>query len=226
MGDFNVTRYGSEHTSSRTITKAMQDLNRALTSAELEDLSCSGLHYTWSNKRTGTEAIAKKLDRALGNWQWFNILGDAYAHFHPPGISDHSSVSIRVRSRQQNGGRPFKFINIWAKHDKFSQVVRQEWDKGHAGSPLIVIHKKLKSLKSSLREFGTRPESTVADLRARLRAVQLVIHSGVGGPGDEEEERQLRLQLGSAARNEEAFFKQKSRIQWLKEGDSNTAFSS
>ncbi|GAV90664.1 Exo_endo_phos domain-containing protein, partial [Cephalotus follicularis] len=70
MGDFNVTRYGCEHTSSRTITKAMQDLNSALTSAELGDLSCSGLHYTWSNKRTGTEAIAKKLDRALGNWQW------------------------------------------------------------------------------------------------------------------------------------------------------------
>ncbi|GAV92519.1 Exo_endo_phos domain-containing protein [Cephalotus follicularis] len=67
MGDFNVTRYGSEHTSSRTITKAMQDFNKALTSAELEDLTSSGLHYTWSNTRTGTEAIAKKLDKALGN---------------------------------------------------------------------------------------------------------------------------------------------------------------
>ncbi|GAV92217.1 Exo_endo_phos domain-containing protein [Cephalotus follicularis] len=224
MGDFNVTRYGSEHTSSRITTKAMQDFNKALTSAELGDLICSGLHYTWSNMRTGTEAIAKKLDRALGNWQWFNVLGDTYAHFHPPGISDHSPVSIRFRSRQQHGRRPFKFINFWAKHDRFSQVVRQEWTKGHAGSPLMVIHKKLKSLKSCLKEFGTRPDSIVADLRARLRAVQQVIHSGAGGPGDVEQEGQLRIQVGSAARNEETFFKQKSRIQWLKEGDANTAF--
>ncbi|GAV83915.1 hypothetical protein CFOL_v3_27360 [Cephalotus follicularis] len=168
MGDFNVTRYGSEHTSSRTITKAMQEFNRTLVSAELEDLRSSGLLHTWSNMRTGEEAIAKKLDRALGNWQWFKTLGDTYAHFHPPGISDHSPVSIQVRNMQQYRGRPFKFINFWVKNEKFLQVVSQEWAKVHAGSPLIVIHKKLKSLKTCLRKFSTTPDSIVADLRARL----------------------------------------------------------
>ncbi|GAV88645.1 hypothetical protein CFOL_v3_32067 [Cephalotus follicularis] len=37
-------------------------------------------------------------------------------------------------------------------------------------------------------------------------------------------EKELRKEVGQAARMEEAFFKQKSRIQWLKEGDSNTAY--
>ncbi|GAV80302.1 hypothetical protein CFOL_v3_23763, partial [Cephalotus follicularis] len=203
IGDLNVTIFSHEHSNNYRVTEAMDEFNGALRLAELDDLKSTGLKFTWTNMRSGMAAISKKLDRALG-------------------ISDHSPVSIRVRNTQQHRGRPFKFIKFWAKNVKFSQVVRQEWAKGHAGSPLIVIHKKLKSLKSCLREFGTRPDSIVADLRARLRMVQQAIHSGAGGPGDVVQERQLRLQVGGAARDEEAFFKQKSRIQWLKEGDSNT----
>ncbi|GAV91822.1 Exo_endo_phos domain-containing protein [Cephalotus follicularis] len=119
MGDFNVTRFGSEHSASRTIRKAMQEFNSAILAAELEDIKGSGQFYTWSNMRSGEGAISKKLDRALGNWQWFNVLGDTYAHFHSPGISDHSPISIQVRHRVQYRGRPFKFINFWAKNERF-----------------------------------------------------------------------------------------------------------
>ncbi|GAV67079.1 Exo_endo_phos domain-containing protein, partial [Cephalotus follicularis] len=100
MGDFNVTRFGAEHSSRRIITKAMHEFNNAILAAELEDLKGSGLMYTWSNMRSGVGAVAKKLDRALGNWQWFKTLGDTYAHFHPHGISDHSPITIHLRNRQ------------------------------------------------------------------------------------------------------------------------------
>ncbi|GAV92781.1 Exo_endo_phos domain-containing protein [Cephalotus follicularis] len=119
LGDFNVARYGSEHTSSRSISKAMRDFNRAILSAELEDLKGTGMIYTWSNMRVGTEAISKKLDRAMGNWQWFKDIGDSYAHFHPPGISDHSPITIQLRDRQRFCGRPFKFHNFWSNDDSF-----------------------------------------------------------------------------------------------------------
>ncbi|GAV92864.1 Exo_endo_phos domain-containing protein, partial [Cephalotus follicularis] len=70
MGDFNVTRWGTEHSSSSLVTKAMNDLNHALHTAELEDLKGTGLVYTWCNMRNCAGAISKKLDRALGNWLW------------------------------------------------------------------------------------------------------------------------------------------------------------
>ncbi|GAV70128.1 Exo_endo_phos domain-containing protein, partial [Cephalotus follicularis] len=70
LGDFNVTRFGTEHASSRVVTKAIQDFNKVLL-------------YTWSNRRKGAGVIAKKLDRAMGNWQWFKSLGDAYATSTP-----------------------------------------------------------------------------------------------------------------------------------------------
>ncbi|GAV83884.1 Exo_endo_phos domain-containing protein, partial [Cephalotus follicularis] len=70
LGGFNVTRYGDEHSASRRVTKAMHEFNSAITKAELEDMRGVGFHFTWSNMRGGSEAISKKLDRALGNWWW------------------------------------------------------------------------------------------------------------------------------------------------------------
>ncbi|GAV87452.1 Exo_endo_phos domain-containing protein [Cephalotus follicularis] len=99
MGDFNVTRFGTEHASISTITKAMQDFNKAVLTAELEDLTRTGCLYRWNNRMKGDGAIAKKPDRAHGNWQWFKSLGDTYAHFHPPRISDHSPITIQIRVR-------------------------------------------------------------------------------------------------------------------------------
>ncbi|GAV86914.1 Exo_endo_phos domain-containing protein, partial [Cephalotus follicularis] len=224
LGDFNVTRYGTEHATSRVVTKAMQDFNKAVVTAELEDLNSTGYVFTWSNRRQGEGEVKKKLDRAMGNWQWFKSLGDGYAHFHPPGISDHSPITIQMRLRQPFRGRSFKYLNFWSKDDRFLQVVSHEWLKAHTGSPLVVIHKKLKSLKACLRNFCSRPDSRVADLRARLKQVQQLSLGGDVPPGVFELERQLRLEVSDAARDEEAFFKQKSRIQWLKEGDSNSAF--
>ncbi|GAV74773.1 Exo_endo_phos domain-containing protein [Cephalotus follicularis] len=99
LGDFNVTRNGDEHSASRRVTKAMHDCNSAITKAELEDMRGVGFHFTWSNMRVGSEAISKKLDRALGNWWWFKMVGDSYAMYHPHGILDHSPISIQMRDR-------------------------------------------------------------------------------------------------------------------------------
>ncbi|GAV93038.1 hypothetical protein CFOL_v3_36416, partial [Cephalotus follicularis] len=199
LGDFNVTRYGSEHISSRTVTKAMREFNSTILSAELEDIKGTGMRFTWSNMRV-----------------------DAYAQFHPPGISDHSPITIQLRDRQRYCGRPFKFLNFWSKDDRFLQMVSQEWMKEYSGSPLIVIHRKQKGLKAWLKELNKRPDSKVANLRNRLLLLQQHIHDGVADPGDIDMERRLRMEVGKAARDEEMFFKQKARILWLKDGDSNT----
>ncbi|GAV92398.1 LOW QUALITY PROTEIN: Exo_endo_phos domain-containing protein/DUF4283 domain-containing protein, partial [Cephalotus follicularis] len=151
LGDFNVTRFVAEHNTSAIVTKAMREFNEAIQSAELEDLRGTGFFHTWSNMRVGAGAITKKLDRALGNWQWFNLLGDSFAHFLPPGISDHSPITIQMRDRNPCKGRPFKFLNFWTKTDMFLRVVSQEWDRKHFGSPLVVVQKKLKCLKTHLR---------------------------------------------------------------------------
>ncbi|GAV60803.1 Exo_endo_phos domain-containing protein, partial [Cephalotus follicularis] len=139
LGDFNVTRFSHEHNNSCRVTKAMEDFNYAIRSAELDDLKSTGLKFTWNNMRSGTAVISKKLDRALGNWQWFKVFADSYAHTYNPGISDHSPLSIQLMQQVQSSGRPFKFLNFWADHSDFLNIVRHEWAKTYEGPPLRKI---------------------------------------------------------------------------------------
>ncbi|GAV80174.1 hypothetical protein CFOL_v3_23635 [Cephalotus follicularis] len=148
----------------------MHEFNNMIRTAELEDLKGSVLHFTWSNLRVGGEAISKKLDRAMGNWQWIDKLGNSFAHYHSPGISDHSPVSIQLM-RHLGKGKPFKFLNFGANHVDFIKTVKEELAKVFSGSPLIVIH-KLKSLKGPLKRLSSRPDEKAADLRRRLHLLQ------------------------------------------------------
>ncbi|GAV82355.1 hypothetical protein CFOL_v3_25807 [Cephalotus follicularis] len=119
-------------------------------------------------------------------------MGDSYAHFHPPGISDHSPITIQMRNKQQYRGRPFKFLNYWTEDEMFLRVVSQEWDKKNLGSPLIFIHTKLKCLKERLKELSRRPDLRATELRSRLHLLQQAIQGGEVDPEILQHERQLR----------------------------------
>ncbi|GAV76604.1 hypothetical protein CFOL_v3_20077, partial [Cephalotus follicularis] len=70
LGDFKFTRFSHEHSHCCRVTKSMEDFNCEIRSAEPDDLKSTGLKFTCNNMRSGATAISKKLDRALGNWQW------------------------------------------------------------------------------------------------------------------------------------------------------------
>ncbi|GAV80043.1 hypothetical protein CFOL_v3_23505 [Cephalotus follicularis] len=224
LGDLNVTGFSHEHSTNCRVTKAMEEFNSTIRAAELEDLRTSGLSFTWNNMRSGTTAISKKLDRALGNWNWFYCFGDSFGHSYNPGISDHSPISIQLMHHIQSSGRPFKFLNFWADHDDFLPIVRQEWTKIYDGSPLRQVQMKLKSLKSRLKCLSTRPDTLVANLRLTLMKVQSDLDDNPEDADLKSLEVRLRHDFSISVKKEEAFFKQKSRIQWLKEGDANTTF--
>ncbi|GAV81836.1 hypothetical protein CFOL_v3_25289 [Cephalotus follicularis] len=143
----------------------MKDFNCTIRSVELGDLKSTGLNFTWNNMRSGTAAISKKLDRAMGNLQWFKCFGDSYVHTHNPGISDHSPLSIQLMQQCQSSCRPFKFLNFWAEHLDFLNIVRKEWSKTYEGPPLRKIQLKLKSLNGCLKSLSTRPDTLAANLR-------------------------------------------------------------
>ncbi|GAV57230.1 Exo_endo_phos domain-containing protein [Cephalotus follicularis] len=83
LGDFNVTSKAREHSRRSSVSKVL------INSIEVEDIRSMGFNYTWNNKRAGSEAVAKTLDRVIGNWDWFNKYGDSHCTYLSPGISDH-----------------------------------------------------------------------------------------------------------------------------------------
>ncbi|GAV63045.1 Exo_endo_phos domain-containing protein [Cephalotus follicularis] len=91
LGDFNVSKSVEEQLGGKPrLSKSILELEDCIWDFELEDIRQTGCFYTWNNKRSGSELISKNLDRVMGNWLWFQQVGHLQAHFHVPGIADHS----------------------------------------------------------------------------------------------------------------------------------------
>ncbi|GAV62213.1 LOW QUALITY PROTEIN: Exo_endo_phos domain-containing protein/DUF4283 domain-containing protein, partial [Cephalotus follicularis] len=152
LGDFNVSRFPQDQLNGPPrFSKAMSEFNECLKVIEVDDLRSVGHFFTWSNKRAGNFAVNKKLDRALANWHWHNSFSYSMAHFHNPGVSDHSPVTVFLMDRRTSGNRPFKFLNFWAKDARFMGLVHRIWNQRAVGNPLEAVICKLRNLKRELK---------------------------------------------------------------------------
>ena len=123
--------------------------------------------------------------------------------------------------------KPFKFFNLWTKHAGFLQVIEHSWTVSVPGNSKSVLHYKLKRLKTALRSFNQTQfggiSTKVGEKMRELASVQMRLLSS---PTEDlaQLEKSLSLELYDLIIAEESFFKQKSRITWIQEGDQNTKF--
>jgi hypothetical protein len=142
--------------------------------------------------------------------------------------SDHAPIML-TRGDLHYGKRSFKFENMWLKEEGFVDKVRDWWGSfSFDGTPSFVLAKKLQALKGKIKEWNSE---VFGDVGARNKAwaeeVQLLDSIEESrGLSDEEKERRSRLvsDLEGSLLQEEICWRQKSRIQWLKEGDKCTKF--
>lgn len=127
--------------------------------------------------------------------------------------------------------KPFKFFNFMTSHSEFLPRIAQVWLTSpplfHSRAALILLHRKLNSLKYTLRElnwskFGNLPQQTFYAYSLLFSAQQRAFT----GPSQTNVKAVLEAsdKWHKIMTIEEQFFKQKSRIQWLQCGDQNTAF--
>ncbi|GAV88443.1 Exo_endo_phos domain-containing protein [Cephalotus follicularis] len=227
LGDFNVSRYPQDQLHGLpSFSKAMSEFNECLNAIEVDDIRSVGRHFTWSNKRVGNAAVNKKLDRVLGNWGWHKVFNHSCALFHNPGVSDHSPVSVTLADPWRCGNKPFKFLNFWAGDGRFPGLVKSVWGKRIVGNPLEVVISKLRMLKRELKFTFNKhdPNPKKEAIRAEIEVIQSKLLSNPSDVGLLQQEKHLISTLGKVKDEEESFLKHKSRITWLKLGDSNTKF--
>ncbi|GAV65841.1 LOW QUALITY PROTEIN: hypothetical protein CFOL_v3_09355, partial [Cephalotus follicularis] len=207
-------------------SKAISEFNECLNAIEVDDIRSVGRFFTWSNKREGNAAVNKKLDRVLGNWGWHKVFNHSCAHFHNPGVSDHSPVSVALSDLWCSGSKPFKFLNYWAGDGRFLGLVKSVWGKRLVGNPLEVVISKLRILKRELKFTFKKPDPNPKKeaIRAEIEVIQSKLLSNPSDLGLLRQEKLLISTLGKVKDEEESFLKQKSRITWLKLGDSNSKF--
>ena len=183
--------------------------------------------FTWSNRQLDG-FLARKLDRVLINGNWLPCFAQSQVEFLPPEISDHCPALIQLQQDNYSPPKPFKFFNYWTKHGKFLEIVEQSWNEAVLGDPMSRLHQKMKRLKAKLKEFNQdefgNVTHKVTEKRKNLADIQTLV---LNNPLDKnliEMEGKLSLELNALLQAEESYYKQKSRISWIREGDQNTKF--
>ena len=165
-GDFNQIANPSEHSSAsvQAISSDMIDFRDTLLQTGLFDLRYQGILNTWSNKQPA-DPIAKKLDRALVNYEWISAYPNSSAVFMAPEFSDHTPCLLNFATRLPiAGSKPFKFFNYLTKHPLFLPTVKEAWILDEIfSSTLADLSWKLKSPKSVLQRLNSENFSKIQE---------------------------------------------------------------
>ncbi|KAJ9535832.1 hypothetical protein OSB04_un001013 [Centaurea solstitialis] len=231
LGDFNVGLHPSDSSrGSSMVSVGMQEFRDCVNAIEMEDLSATGLNFTWIQKPLsdgGGKGLLKKLDRVMGNLAFFEDFRIASVVFLPWGLSDHSMVILSIPGLSPFKQRPFKFLNFWTENPKFLPLVMGAWELYFDGCYMFSLVSKLKFLKKGLRKLHREHGDVFERVRCIRREVEIVQRDIDCDPecGELRYEGAVLLKcLKDALFDEESVLRQRSKIQWLKEGDSNSKY--
>jgi hypothetical protein len=133
-----------------------------------------------------------------------------------------------VTSTLNWGPKPFRVINGWLEHPEFLPFVEKVWKSFNVhGRKAFVLKEKFKMLKDCLRKWN-KEVFGILDLNIEHTVKELNDIEGMLGDDDldlEDTRREgLNKEFWRQLHFKESLLKQKSRMKWVKEGDSNSRY--
>ncbi|XP_062107426.1 uncharacterized protein LOC133818525 [Humulus lupulus] len=228
-GDFNAVFAGNDRVGGRIITVVeLEDACNWRTLGLVDELRSIGSHFTWTNNQENDDRIYSKLDRVFKNEEWLDLYPQAEALYNWDLLSDHCYCIIKMGAANNSGFKPFRFFNMWTEHRSFKDTVLHSWNKPIKGRGLVRIVRKLSRLKSVLCKFN---KLIVGDVAMHYNLAKEKFQNAQGllqrNPHLTELQREEALAGGSLAFHSKAydsFLRKKSKVDWLRFGDDNTAF--
>ncbi|GJW93328.1 hypothetical protein Tco_0173000 [Tanacetum coccineum] len=228
LGDFNASLFLHDSSDGNScIDISMREFKECVEEIEVMDVQNSGLQYTWSQKPKGKNGLLKKIDRIMANLDFNDKFIGAHAIFKPYRNSDHSPSILYIPIVTKPKPKPFKFYNIITGNAKFKEVIMEGWSMKVIGFHMYRVVQKLKYLKKPIRtllyEKGNM-HNNVNQLWDDLDRVQTCLDMDPFNASLREEEANTIAAFNEACLMEEKFLKQKAKIDWLRKGDSNSAY--
>ncbi|KAL9678100.1 hypothetical protein QQ045_015939 [Rhodiola kirilowii] len=138
-------------------------------------------------------------------------------------VSDHEPYIFKRKGRGCSSRlNLFHFEPTWFKHNGFSDVIRGLWPG--RGNYTGRISECLKSCEGGLESWGRSKFGKVKENVSRLKKELIRVREMERTEEMMEQEAKLCSELDEWFLREESFWKQRSRVDWQKEGDRNTRF--
>jgi hypothetical protein len=190
------------------------------------DLGYSGTPYTWDNRRENGHNIKVRLDWALVDDNMLDLFSDSVVVHVQTAESDHCAIKIELKQfgmiQNQGRARPFRYENMWRRHPSYEDVVASSWGDGCRS--LMDVNANLGSMQRVLRQWDKNKFGSVRNELKLLRSCLEVLRGLSLRRGPTKEERDTARRVTELLAREESMEKQRSRVDWLREGDRNTGY--
>ncbi|XP_019186575.1 PREDICTED: uncharacterized protein LOC109181278 [Ipomoea nil] len=222
-GDFNsvVQREETRNYSSFSMQRSSDFVNW-IQEEGLIDLGFSGPSLTWVKDGSENDFKGARLDRALCNTEWRTSFPDASVSHLPRIASDHAPVLIHTEKNRRRSSPPcFMYQAAWPTPPDFLNVVRRDWmtTREIPNNVSNVAGKLADWNKAHFGNIFIRKKILLARLGGIQSRLAISFHRGLA-----KLERKLRADLEEILHQEELFWYQKSREEWIASGDRNTAY--
>ncbi|KAM6595903.1 hypothetical protein CsatA_006427 [Cannabis sativa] len=190
------------------------------------DLGSHGGKFTWfqkSNSTGGTCCLKRaRLDRALASIDWRMLHPNAITQVLSSATSDHRPILLDMDGGVNCRRTQFKYELMWGRDPKCFWVVKNAWKDRLHHNPMLNFYRKLKKTRDQLSIWNKVHFKMLGHQVSEARSLLHQLESR-----DDVEVKELysaRDKLKEALAREEIFWRQKSRVKWLQQGDSCTKF--
>ena len=225
IGDFNEAMWQTEHKSHRKRSESqMRDFREVLSECDLHDIGFQGAPWTFCNMQREGRNVKVRLDRGVASPAWSSRFPQAViTHLTTPS-SDHAPLLLE--REETTLARPMKIMRyeeVWERESSLPEVIQEAWTMGADASTLGDINDKMKVTMTKLVSWSKdkigNVRKKIKDLREKLGELR-----NIGLLDTDNEVHSVKKELEEMLHREEIWWKQRSRITWLKEGDRNTRY--
>ncbi|KAL5834935.1 hypothetical protein ACOSQ4_014432 [Xanthoceras sorbifolium] len=206
----------------------MTNFRKVLDDCLLEDIGYSGPDFTWSNCREGSNLILERLDRRVFNLEWRNLFPSFLASHLSFWGSDHRPILLEFPATDyvhaRRSSRRFHYESCWEDDEECKALIKDTWYLSSGPPDLLHVCESLKNCASSLQMwYSFKRGALVCRIKANKKKTLASVGSQVHSLSWLSI-RQLKKELDEDLHTEEIYWRDRSRMCWLCEGDRNTKF--